>query len=43
MDFTDDQIEQLQLEACRRHGFTMTDHTLRIEGYCRTCGPEKDS
>jgi Fur family ferric uptake transcriptional regulator len=32
VEFTDERIEQLQIEACRREGFTMTDHTLRIEG-----------
>ncbi len=37
LEFTDEQIEQLQQDACRRVGFTMTDHTLRIEGYCRNC------
>ena len=42
LEFTDERIEELQLEACRNRGFVMTDHTLRIEGYCKTCGPKKD-
>ncbi len=42
LEFTDQRIEELQLLACRQQGFTMTDHTLRIEGYCKTCGPRKD-
>ena len=42
LEFTDEQIEARQLAACRRYGFTMTDHTLRIEGYCRDCQPAKE-
>jgi Fur family ferric uptake transcriptional regulator len=42
LEFTDERIERLQLQVCRGRGFTMTDHTLRIEGYCRSCGPKKD-
>ena len=37
LEFTDPEIETLQGRACRSRGFRMTDHTLRIEGYCRRC------
>lgn len=39
LEFADPAIEQLQRNACRSAGFTMTDHALRIEGYCRRCRP----
>jgi Fur family ferric uptake transcriptional regulator len=42
LEFADEVIEELQRKACRERRFTMTDHTLRIEGYCRNCGPRKD-
>lgn len=42
LEFTNQRIEELQLLVCGQQGFTMTDHTLRIEGYCKTCGPGKD-
>ena len=37
LEFTDRAIEDLQEAACAAEGFRMTDHTLRIEGYCRSC------
>lgn len=36
-EFHDDRIEQLQLEACKRKGFELVSHDLRLRGYCRTC------
>ena len=36
-EFHSEEIERLQLEYASRHGFTLLDHTLRLEGYCATC------
>jgi Fur family ferric uptake transcriptional regulator len=36
-EFHDDRIEQLQLEACKRKGFELVSHDLRLRGYCRKC------
>lgn len=43
LEFTDATIEKLQEAACRRKEFTMTDHSLRIEGYCRDCGGKRSA
>ena len=40
-EFYDQRIEELQLEACRRKGFTLVSHQLRLEGYCRTCSAKR--
>ena len=42
LEFADPGIDRLQQDACRRAGFTSTDHALRIEGYCRRCTPQGD-
>jgi len=42
-EFQSSAIEQLQEAACRRQGFTMTGHVLRIEGFCRSCAPARGS
>lgn len=39
LEFTEPRIEALGQAACRRHRFTMTDHSLRIEGHCADCAP----
>ena len=36
-EFHDERIEQLQEELCKRRGFTMTSHDLRLFGICRRC------
>jgi Fur family ferric uptake transcriptional regulator len=42
LEFTDGRLETLQRHACRRRGFTMTDHSLRIEGFCRRCAAARE-
>ena len=36
-EFHDERIEELQLEACKRKGFELVSHDLRLRGYCRGC------
>ena len=36
-EFYDEVIEQRQLEAAARHGFTVSDHSLYIYGLCKDC------
>lgn len=36
-EFHDRRIEELQLEACRKKGFELVSHDLRLRGYCRRC------
>ena len=43
LEFTDLAIEKLQEAACAKQGFRMTDHSLRIEGYCRSCAAARES
>lgn len=43
LEFADAKIEELQEAACRREGFTMTDHSLRIEGYCHDCAAKRSA
>ena len=40
-EFHDDRIEELQLEACRRKGFQLVRHDLRLRGYCRACARKR--
>lgn len=37
IEFVNDEIEQLQEEVCRRHGFRSTNHVMQIFGVCGTC------
>ncbi len=37
VEFCDDEIERLQLQACQQHGFTLVKHTLQIFGHCGDC------
>lgn len=42
-EFSQDQIESLQLAAARKKGFVMTGHHLVLFGYCSRCtghGPD---
>jgi len=36
-EFHDERIEELQLAACRKKGFELVTHDLRLRGYCRAC------
>jgi Fur family transcriptional regulator, ferric uptake regulator len=36
-EFEDDQIEELQRSAARRHGFVLEGHTLELHGRCARC------
>lgn len=41
-EFRNETIERLQEEAAAKHGFTLIQHTLRLEGYCRACARKRD-
>lgn len=36
-EFFDETIEQRQKDIARKHGYTMTDHSLTIQGICPKC------
>jgi Fur family ferric uptake transcriptional regulator len=36
-EFTDDLIEKRQIEIAERLGYTLTEHSLYLYGYCGTC------
>lgn len=40
-EFQDERIEELQLEACRKKGFQLVNHDLRLRGYCRSCARKR--
>lgn len=40
-EFHDERIEELQREACRKKGFQLVSHDLRLRGYCRTCAKKR--
>jgi len=40
-EFHDDRIEELQLAACRKKGFELVSHDLRLRGYCRACARKR--
>jgi Fur family transcriptional regulator, ferric uptake regulator len=40
-EFHDERIETLQLEACRKKGFTLVRHDHRLQGYCRKCSAQR--
>jgi Fur family ferric uptake transcriptional regulator len=42
IEFVNDEIERLQEEVCRQHGFRPTNHVMQIYGLCDDC-QEKDS
>lgn len=42
-EFHDDRIEKLQIEACRKKGFQLVRHDLRMHGYCRACARRRSS
>lgn len=37
VEFENDEIERLQQETARAHGFRLDRHSLRLYGRCRTC------
>ena len=39
--FSAERLEELQLEACRRKGFQLVHHDLRMHGYCRACARKR--
>ena len=40
-EFHDERIEELQIEACRKKGFTLVSHDHRLIGFCRTCARQR--
>jgi Fur family ferric uptake transcriptional regulator len=38
-EFTDDIIEKRQAEIAETLGYTLTDHSLYLYGYCNVCQP----
>lgn len=40
-EFYSEQLEAIQDEVVRRHGFQMTDHSLRIWGVCKACRKQR--
>lgn len=42
-EFHDERIEELQLEACRKKGFQLVSHDLRLRGYCRACAQKREA
>jgi len=41
IEFMNDRIETMQEEVAKKHGFSVTEHTLDIYGTCSDCVPEK--
>ena len=37
VEFENDEIERLQVEAARQHGFVLDSHSLRLFGRCSSC------
>lgn len=37
IEFSDEKIEKLQEEVCKRYRFKSVEHKLGIRGYCRKC------
>jgi Fur family ferric uptake transcriptional regulator len=40
-EFQDERIEELQIEACRKKGFQLVSHDLRLRGYCKACAKKR--
>ena len=36
-EFVDPRIEELQEEACRKKGWVLVSHSLKLTGYCKSC------
>ncbi|NNF07891.1 MAG: transcriptional repressor [Candidatus Eisenbacteria bacterium] len=41
IEFINDEIESLQEEVCRQHGFQSTNHVMEIFGICKDCRSAK--
>jgi Fur family ferric uptake transcriptional regulator len=37
IEFVNEEIERLQEEMCRKHGFQSSNHVMQIFGLCREC------
>jgi Fur family transcriptional regulator, ferric uptake regulator len=37
VEFENDEIERLQIEAAKSHGFVLESHSLRLFGRCASC------
>ena len=42
IEFVNDEIERLQESVAAKHQFTITQHTLRLEGRCARCTAAHD-
>lgn len=43
IEFVNDEIERLQEAVAAKHSFTLTRHTLRLEGRCARCTASAES
>ena len=43
IEFTNEKIEKLQDEVCKRYGFRPVEHRLGIRGFCQQCKGEIDA
>jgi Fur family ferric uptake transcriptional regulator len=41
-EFVNDEIERLQREVAKEHGFKLTDHRMELYGLCADCQEEMD-
>lgn len=41
-EFFDETIEQRQKDIAKKYGYTMTDHSLTIQGICPKCQEKKE-
>lgn len=42
IEFSDDHLEQLQVQIAKKYGFRMLLHKMEIYGICSECGSEQD-
>jgi Fur family ferric uptake transcriptional regulator len=40
--FEDDLLEQLEAEIYEKNGFSVTDHDVKLYGYCKSCQTKKN-
>ncbi len=41
IEFSLEEIERIQMEICKEHGFVPLTHTMLLFGYCDTCMKER--
>ena len=41
-EFEEDMMESLELKIAKKTGFTVTDHEVKLYGYCKDCGGKTD-